>query len=245
VEDLEVPQIRDAWLANQRLVGWIGLAMPIILILGEAVIFPQDVIELPRHSLSAYFYSGMSGVFVGSLCIMGTFLICYRVRDWSWENLISGISGILAWVVALFPTGREHGEKITAVQLRFGEGLVASLHVTAAVGFIGSLVAISFFFSVEEHLRAGKGSWLVHAVSALVMMVGSSAGIGLGLSGVKMLGGFSMLLIVEITCCTAFGVSWLWKGKKISERGSVGVHVPTQSRRRERPSPATRLRRSA
>lgn len=86
------------------LTGIFGIMFPIAVVLGNCVWGDHML----HASLSEYYYAGHSrDVFVGMLCAMGTFLLCYRgypgtsiFTDEQWRGIIAGLS---AYGVALFP----------------------------------------------------------------------------------------------------------------------------------------------
>src|SRR5262245_66399087 len=59
----------------RRGVGVIGIALPFVLVIGH-FLFAKEVELL--GSMSQYYYSEMRDVFVGAMCAMGAFRICYR-----------------------------------------------------------------------------------------------------------------------------------------------------------------------
>src|SRR4051794_15891591 len=61
-----------SYLLMRAVIGFIGLALPVALVLGDWGLERGTL--LAKGSLSAYFYSGMRDVFVGSLCVTGLFL---------------------------------------------------------------------------------------------------------------------------------------------------------------------------
>src|ERR687898_3135634 len=135
-----------SYLIMRVTVGALGIALPVLLVLGEPLLF--DGQPFPRGSLSAYYYSGVREVFVGTLCAIGVFLVTYKVAERSRENRLSIYAGAAAIVVALFPTGKPgRGVTPTPLQVRFGEPTVEWIHFGAAGVFIASLAVISFYFS--------------------------------------------------------------------------------------------------
>ena len=92
--------------AHRRLLGYIGLLLPPLLVVmvklrdGEALWQKLD-------SVSAYYYSGAVSAFVGMLVGMALFLFTYRGyrNDWHrWERAVGIIAGVAALGVAIFPT---------------------------------------------------------------------------------------------------------------------------------------------
>jgi D-alanyl-lipoteichoic acid acyltransferase DltB (MBOAT superfamily) len=91
-------QLAMSYLGLRKGVGYIGFLLPFVLPIGK-ILFQGPGLE---GSMSAYFYTVTGGVFVGSLCAIGVFLISYRYKKW--DIIASIIAGISAIMVALFPT---------------------------------------------------------------------------------------------------------------------------------------------
>ncbi|MFC5261638.1 hypothetical protein ACFPJ1_05890 [Kribbella qitaiheensis] len=212
-----------SYLLMRAVIGFIGIILPVVLLLGDIFVLKGDV--LPRGSLSAYYHSGMRDFFVGSLCVTGLFLITYRVFERITDNLLSVIAGIAALGVAMFPTGRPAGNGIlmTPLQEKLGEQTVAGIHFACAAIFIVSLAITSYSFGVREgnrpRIRNGqpaKGSpefwrrfhWSCAAiiVLALIFIVVTML--------TDWLRDYS-LIIGEAVAVFAFGASWLTKGLEL------------------------------
>lgn len=56
-------------------VGFLGIALPLVLIIAEAVFIKGGVHV--RGSLSAYYHSPVQDIFVGGLCVIGIMLATY------------------------------------------------------------------------------------------------------------------------------------------------------------------------
>ena len=79
--------------ALRQAVGWVALALPFALIIPWAI----GGHELPT-SISAYYYTGMRNLFVGSLCAVGLFNFCCRGYDW--RDVAAGICSAACAVCA-------------------------------------------------------------------------------------------------------------------------------------------------
>src|SRR5260370_7649342 len=99
--DPAVLYVRSSLLIR-TVVGFIGILLPIVLIIGEAYFLKGGVHV--RGSLSAYYHTSMQDIFVGSLCVTGFLLITYMAgmpRSWGfWLSLLAGVA-VLA--VVFFP----------------------------------------------------------------------------------------------------------------------------------------------
>ena len=197
----------------RRIVGVLGLAVPVLLVLGEPIVFNGQ--PFPRGSLSAYYYSGAREVFVGALCAIGIFLVTYKVADRSRENRLSTYAGLAVIVVAICPTGRPGiGVTATPLQQRFGEETIQGIHFGAAGIFIAALAVISYYFAQPPPSDAAvsQSRWArVHLLStgfiAAALLLAAVAGITSRPD--------KGLLIAEWVAVWAFGASWLVKGLEL------------------------------
>jgi hypothetical protein len=204
-----------SWLANRFVVGILGVLMPVVLIVGEKLFF--EGLAFPRASFSAYYFSGLGGIFVGTLCVTGVFLITYMCFHRNLDNRITTAAGVLAILVALVPTWPDPGEFPTPLQLRLGRTLDTTIHSGAAFAFIALLAWMSWRFADREGARSNRWLARVHRACTAVMVVSATAAAILGFGfHVTRVGPFSGLLLVELACTYAFGVSWLVKGLEIS-----------------------------
>ncbi len=97
--------------AHRRLIGVLGLLLPVLLYL-VAGLRPID--PLPRWavlpSVSAYYYTGAVGIFVGVLFALSLFLFTYPgYRGVLADRVVGWVGGAAALGVALFPTAAPAG----------------------------------------------------------------------------------------------------------------------------------------
>src|SRR5260370_12498826 len=129
----------QSYLFLRKGIGIIGVALPFVLIIGKIILESPGI----SGSISAYYYSVMRDVFVGSLWAIAIFLICYRYD--LLDNIASIIAGCCAIGVALFPTPPDVG----ATQLQVTIGWV---HSSFAMCFflILALMAIILFRRTDQ-----------------------------------------------------------------------------------------------
>ncbi len=226
-----------AFLLLRILIGAIGLALPLVVWLGTALL-PGGTWSL-RGSLSAYYYSGMREFFTGALWATGVFLIAYKVFEPTVENLLTIVSGVAATFVAFFPTSIPAGDTVgqTALQEGIGETTVGTIHYTSAAIFILSLAVLSHLFATRESNRDhavargrhGGTFWKrLHNGCAITILVACA------FVAVKHLPGLSYgawvdqhnLWLGEVTAVVAFGVSWLCKGAELRQLVNRGDSYP-------------------
>jgi uncharacterized membrane protein YjfL (UPF0719 family) len=91
-----------SYLLLRQLIGILGISLPFILTIGTYIIGNCSSLQ---PSISHYYFSIMHIVFVGTLCVLGGFLITYRgTSSYKYENGISNFAGVCAFGVAMFPT---------------------------------------------------------------------------------------------------------------------------------------------
>ena len=215
--DPEASRYIRSYLIMRVLIGLLGIALPFALVLVDGLWFDGD--PFPRDSLSAYYYSGVRELFVGTLVATGVFLVTYKVAERGLDNTLSTVAGAAVLVVALFPTARpSDAVPLTPLQQHLHEHVVSALHFTAAGVFIVSLAVISYFFGVREGarpVRPDKRSpafwrryhWLcAGAIAAALAWI-----VVTQITGSPR----TSLLIGETVSAWAFGASWLMKGAEI------------------------------
>jgi hypothetical protein len=207
-----------SFLIMRLFVGVLGVGLPLWLVFVDRGAFHGD--PFPRGSLSAYYYSGMREVFVGTLSATGVFLFTYKVAERNLDNVLSALAGVSAGVIAGFPTGRpSHSVALTPLQALFGEPVVKGIHYGASIAFLVALTLTSFFFGVREGARAPREGmrrsprfWQWYHWACAVAMV-----LALAWIGATMLAGWPKrsLLIGEWVSGWGFGASWLMKGLEL------------------------------
>ena len=109
-----------SYLGLRKGIGIIGITLPIVLVIGKGMLESPGISD----SISAYYYSVMRNVFVGSLCAIAIFLISYRYEHL--DDIAGDLAGAFAIGVALFPTAPDVGA--TGQQMMIGvlHGLFAA-----------------------------------------------------------------------------------------------------------------------
>ncbi|MEV6238615.1 DUF998 domain-containing protein [Lentzea sp. NPDC051838] len=180
----------------RRLVGAIGVALPIVL--GGVGWFLTGKLE---PSISAYYYTDLRDWFVGSLWAFGVFLIAYRLGRL--DNVLATVAGVLAIVVSLIPTaatGTPEGARSVG----------AMVHLICAGGFFVLLAVLSLLFAKDrDHYKPTFGQKVLHRVCAgciLLSVVGCLFVIMN--SGKDVQADTTLVFWFETAGVVAFGVSW-------------------------------------
>lgn len=196
----------------RRGVGVIGILLPFALILGHFLFAKAFVFA---GSMSQYYYTEMRDVFVGALCAMGVFLICYRYD--TPDNMLSTIAGTLAIGVAIFHT--TDGRKLP---VSANDKVVGIIHLVAAAGLLILLAVFCFFLfprkgpdvaRVTRQKRVRNGIYYVCGTIIVVSLLAAGA-CKLFLSR-ETLDSAKLMLWFEAAAVLAWGVAWLVKGETI------------------------------
>jgi hypothetical protein len=203
------------WL--RTFVGVLGIALPVVVIVVATAAFGERSI---RPSLSGYYYSGARDIFVAILSATGVFFIGYVLAEKSLENTLSGVAGVSALVIAIFPTRRpSKAIPLTPLQKLLHEHTVEIIHYVSSATFIVALTGISFLYGWRERHRPRRDRqkrspvfWgRYHFVCAGLLalsLVWIAATVGVGRPP-------HARLIGEWVSAWSFGASWLMKGLEL------------------------------
>jgi len=197
-----------SFLTLRRIVGILGIALPLVLLIFGEVIFQLGL----RTSISSYYHTGMGDVLVGTLCAFGVFLCTYKGYDR--RDQVAGIlGGIFAIGIALFPTTPD--DKITSP-----DQIVGILHVAFTALFFATLIYSSLFLFTlsndKEPTDKKRKRNVVYRVCGVIMIL-SVIGIIIGFffPSIGSVFGDSLVFWMEAFAIWAFGVSWFTKGEAI------------------------------
>ena len=189
--------------------GLICLGLPIALILGGWVIDRPGILS----SISAYYYSSMRDVFVGSLCAAGVFLLSYRFT--LLDDLLADVAGIAAFGIALFPTPPDG---VITPQQR----VIGYVHSVSTAVFLVALALFALF--LFQRLDPGKrptkqkqrrnaiycGCGMVMVACLLLLLTDLFF-----LQDVQWVRSLNPGFSLETLALCAFGVAWFVKGGKL------------------------------
>ena len=177
----------------RAIIGYVGLTLPAVLLLAGLV---DGHIE---SSLSAYYYTKVGNVFTGALCVIGVFLLAYRLASWAIDNIATTLAGIAALGVAFFHAAPQNA---TLSQLRLSD-----VHLTCAA----ALFIFPRDMSPAEKL---KQKWRPYCYMGFGALIWLSVILMPTLNWLA--GSFynhnHVFIILETICVMAFAVSFILKG---------------------------------
>lgn len=194
--------------ALRKAVGYVAIALPFMLVVPYLILHDPPLVQ---DSISAYYYTGLRNVFVGSLCAISMFMLCARGYDRKDEY-----AGFLCAIGVAFcpmdPTPIK--EKIPCSTVP----LYPPLHFVFAVTLF---LTLGYFCLVLFRMSDGRPTRQKMQRNVIYTACGGTIYIAIAAEGLlDMLAKKSPwwqetphLLICEILCLWAFGYAWLIKGE--------------------------------
>jgi len=189
-----------SYLALRKAVGWIGIMLPFVLMLGASLIFSE---QTPLHNISMYYYTGMRDVFVGALCAIGMFLFFYKGYD-KWDDLAGNVAGFCAVCIAIFPITKS-----------FPLDLSGKIHFIAASIFFAVLAGFSLILFTRKGKNPSKQKLKrnrIYVFCGLIIIVCSIVIFVNFCFFQEKYPNSSFSFWFETAALEAFGISWLLKG---------------------------------
>lgn len=202
-----------SFLTIRRSIGILGMILPFTLLLLAYVLGCRQM----QPSLSHYFYTPAGGLFVGILCAVGLFLICYKGFSRE-DDMSTNLAGIFAFGIAFFPTGEFVGSLCRIVNYPQSDTR-SIIHYGCAALFFSTLAYISFFLftkskgtKTDEKVTRNR----VYRVCAVLMMVCVILVPVISFTSLDhTLAPYNPTFWLETGALISFGISWLVKGKVI------------------------------
>lgn len=191
----------DRTIGRLRLgVGVIGILLPPAVPLGNEILraWGAKTLIMPG-SISGSYYTGTRNVFVGSLCALGVFLICYRYNKR--EDYFSSAAGVFALAVAFLPTSPDDPTP--------RQETIGIIHLVCAallLLMLATFCVLSFWDPAPADKRYVNRLYLIAGASIIVFT--AVAGIAeLTKWGTHWT--FTSVYICETLAVWAFGIAWL------------------------------------
>jgi len=182
----------------RAITGYVGLTLPVVLLVDGLA---DGHIE---SFLSAYYYTKVGNVFTGALCVIGVFLLAYRLTVWAIDNIATALAGLFALGVAFFHAAPDHA---TQSQL-----VLADVHLGCATALFVLLGAISLFIFPRD-VRPDQ-RWRANWYMALGALIWLSIILMPTLSGLasSFYDNDHVFFILETVCVMGFALSFILKG---------------------------------
>ena len=196
-------------LTLRKAVGILSIALPLVLVVGKRLLDGPGI----QSSISAYYYTGMRDIFVGTLCATGVLLFSYRGYD-RIDRLVANLAGVFVVGLALFPTASATGGSTA-------QSIVGHIHLTFASAYFlaqayFSLVLFTKTDPARQMTARKKRRNVVYTACGCTIVVCLALVLVdfafLEHSAVQAL---DPVFWLEVVAVFAFGISWLTKGEAI------------------------------
>lgn len=201
-------ELAVSYLFLRRAVGLIGSLLPIALPLGYSATTGHWRL-LP--SVSSYYYTDMRNPFVGALCAVGVFLICYRYQHW--DDLLSSLAGACAIGVAMCPPVPPNPSGLART--------AGVLHVVFAALFLVAMALMCLFLFTRSDMPEGERpqpknmrNAIYRTCAVVVLAFTALAGLA-SFAPQSFIDAAHPLFWCEAIATFAFGFAWWIKGQTL------------------------------
>ena len=200
-----------SYLTLRKTIGILGMALPFVVYLGALIFFDTGM----QKSISGYYHTGMRDVFVGTLCVIGFFLLSYRGYD-RLDDMAGDLACVFAVGVALFPTAPGHAASR-------GACIVGFVHLAFAALFFMTLICFSLFLFTRtdanrqpsrkklQRNRVYRACGYAMSVCILLIVVCPLLPDEVAVR----VRAYEPVFWLEAVAIVSFGISWLTKGQAI------------------------------
>lgn len=216
-ENTEEKNMQASYHALRRNLGILGLTTPVILLLGNIIIYGDPVV---KTSVSHYYYTGMGIYFTGIMWAFGMFLFAYKgykkdSREFLSDNLLTTLAGIFAIVTALIPTAKNSSVHMCAVN-----GHCCHTWNYIHLGCAALFLLIMGWMSLFKFTRSKNDKLYKYRKNILYIVCGVIVWVSLLTMGIDMMIlrgalGKNAVFIFETIALWAFGIAWLAKSEEL------------------------------
>lgn len=213
---MENEKLVIGYLQIRKIIGILGIALPVILIVGNYFLGACSYIQM---SISQYYYTPIGDVFIGILCAISIFLFSYKGYD-NRDNWAGNFACIFGLAAAIFPTNMKDPVPPCNFSLEpypFPD-YFRHLHTGSAVVFFLILAYFSIFLFTKhvgimtpQKVKRNKiyrtCGYVIILCLLLLLLIFLNDSIRLSLENYK------PIFVLEAIILWAFGVSWLIKGE--------------------------------
>lgn len=206
---------------HRQVIGYLGLALPILLVLSVRLRPNPPSDHWSANSISAYYWTGTVSLFVGLLAALSLFLLTYRgYRNafYKYDRGVAIIAGVAAALVAVFPTRPPSG----IATLPWWSDWIGTTHTAAAITLFSAFAVFSLWLFRKttpggEPPADKKRRNAIYLLCGFAILGSMAWALAAGLSG-------RSIFWPESSALVFFAWSWLVKGRALrSIRWTVGA----------------------
>jgi hypothetical protein len=199
---------------HRQLIGYLGLLLPLLLYFVSGT---RPLSPLPRWhllpSVSAYYYTGAVGIFVGILFALALFLFAYRGYEGeNADRIVGAIGGLAALGVVMFPTGAPVG----IPEIVWWRPALQIVHYVSATTLFVSFILFALWLFRRTAGNPAQRTAGKRRRDRVFLVCGSLMVLGVLWAGSSIFTN-APIFLPETIAIEAFALSWLVKG---------GAHQP-------------------
>lgn len=216
------------WLTNsltlRKLIGVLGMALPLLLF---GFLYLDNGLEYPLESISHYYYTRVSSIFVIILSLLAFFLIVYEGKEPA-DFYISSSAGIFALLAVLFPTSNiteiccDPAKKYAVTLLPASDFRMYFHYAVSGLFFLCLSYMCFFLFTKSNKTPSKRGSKKIlrnriYRTCAILMFLAilvPFAGF-LKIIPQECFKTFPLTFWMETLAVESFGFAWLVKGETL------------------------------
>jgi len=222
IDESKINQQLISFMLLRRCIGFLGISLPIILVLGA---FFYGSCETIQSSISDYYHTQMRNILVGVLCAIALFMFTYTGNDYR-DRIAGNLASIFALGIAFFPTYVDVESGSCATNCIDYEPWISVMHFTFAGLFFVVLIYISLVLFTQSNYQKNERPEKKRKRDALYritayIMIACILLIAIYAAFLKekfpLLKRFDPVFWLETIALFAFGTSWLTKGQFLFE----------------------------
>lgn len=219
----------NIWLTEQKtlrkLIGFLGVLLPVLLFL---VLLIDSGWHTPLYSISHYYFTRASGIFVIIVSLLGIFLLVYKGKE-PIDFYISSTAGIFALALLLFPTNNiskicHDPDNLFSLTILNESSFRSGFHYVSAAIFLSCLAFMSIFlFTKSDKSPAQRGRPKrrrnrVYRTCGVIMIIAILVILAnfLGIISDEVFIKYHLTFWMEAIAVWSFGISWLTKAEVFS-----------------------------
>ena len=197
--------------AHRQLIGYLGLFLPLFLWVFAGIrpttnLAPWKLLD----SVSAYYYTGATGIFTGVLFALALFLATYQGYDGvRVDRVVGRIGGFAAIGVALFPTTAPHD----SLRLSWWSDATRVTHYVSAITLFVCFILFAIWLFRRSSITAHSARPAAKQRRDTICLWCGIVMIGAVLWAASAIFTHGRIFWPETVAIGAFAVSWLVKGE--------------------------------
>jgi hypothetical protein len=204
----------------RKAIGWLGISLPAVMISGN---YFYGNCHFIQDTNSHYYYTITGNLFTGIACAVALFLIVYKGYSLL-DHVMTSLAGCFAFGIAMYPTNDNSSDSCAIFHLPLN-AIRNDIHYGFSALFFITLALISLFLFTKGNghtTKKKKTRNKVYRTCGIIILLSIGLIALYDFSGDKShrFDEYKPVFWMEWIALTAFGTSWLVKGKLLLDDDS-------------------------